>query len=120
MAISGQFFTNYINTFPKTEVQTTILRYLTYQKPNWINSYAIKHKFCQKLFFFFFFIKKNFNFSSHKWTFSTISDHFCANYMKIFHTTEIQTVILRCLGHLNLNWIKSYNIKLVKNIFFLH
>ena len=57
MAISGQFFTNYINTFPKTEVQTTILRYLTYQKPNWINSYAIKHKFCPKLFFFNF-VKK--------------------------------------------------------------
>ena len=48
----------------------------------------------------------------------TISGHLCANYMKIFHKTEIQTVILRCLGHLNLNWIKSYNIKLVKFIFF--
>ena len=51
MTISGQFFANYINTFHKTEVQKIILRCLTCQKPNWIKSYAIKHKFCQKLFF---------------------------------------------------------------------
>ena len=57
MTISGQFFANYINTFHKTEVQKIILRCLTFQKPNWIKSYAIKHKFCQKLFFFNF-VKK--------------------------------------------------------------
>ena len=43
--------------------------------------------------------------------FTTISGHFFVNYMNIFHKTEISTVILRCLTYLNLNWIKSYNIK---------
>ena len=43
--------------------------------------------------------------------FMTISGHFFVNYMNIFHKTEISTVILRCLTYLNLNWIKSYNIK---------
>ena len=28
----------------------------------------------------------------------------------IFHKTEIQTIILRCLVCLNLNWIKRYNL----------
>ena len=116
MTISGQLFANYINTFHKTEVQKIILRCLTCKKPNWIKSYAIKHKFCQKLFFQF--CKKiTWKFSSHKWKFLTISGHLCANYMKIFHKTKIQTVILRCLGRLNLNWIKSYNINLVKSFF---
>ena len=27
--------------------------------------------------------------------FTTISGHFCANYMKIFHKMEVETVILR-------------------------
>ena len=31
--------------------------------------------------------------------------------MGIFHKTEIQTVILRCLMSLNLNWYKSYDTK---------
>ena len=50
-----------------------------------------------------------------------IFDHlwsFFGNYTVIFHKTEIQTVILRCLVHLNLNQIKSYNIMLVKNVSF--
>ena len=50
--------------------------------------------------------------------FFTILGHFFANYMIIFHKTEVQTVILRCLVCLNLNWIKSYDIILVK-VFFL-
>ena len=49
----------------------------------------------------------------------TISSHFFAIYINIFHKTEIQTVILRCLVSLNLNWIKSYGIILVKIIFFM-
>ena len=48
----------------------------------------------------------------------TISGHFCASYIEIFHKTEVQTVILRCLVCLNLNWIQSYIIILVKNSFF--
>ena len=39
-------------------------------------------------------------------------------YLEIFHKNEVQTVIFRCLTCLNLNWIQSYSIKLVKNSFF--
>ena len=49
--------------------------------------------------------------------FLTICGHFFGNYIDIFHKTEIQMVILRCIVCLNLNWIKSYNIMLVKKIF---
>ena len=41
--------------------------------------------------------------------FTIISSHFFANYMNIFHKTEIQTVILRCCTGLYLNWFKSYD-----------
>ena len=41
----------------------------------------------------------------------TISGHFFANYINIFHKTEFQTVILRCLMGLNLIWYKSYDTK---------
>ena len=34
--------------------------------------------------------------------------------MKVFHNTEVQTVILRYLVYLYLSWIKSYDILLVK------
>ena len=50
--------------------------------------------------------------------FTTISSLFFDNYLYIFHKTEAQTVILRCLVYLYLDWIKSYDIILVKNIFF--
>ena len=42
--------------------------------------------------------------------FKTISDHFFANYISIFHKTEVLTIILICLTCLKLNWIKSYDI----------
>ena len=46
--------------------------------------------------------------------FMTISNHFVAHYMKIFHKTEVQISILRWLVFLNSNWIKcndgSYNL----------
>jgi hypothetical protein len=64
------------------------------------------------------FVKKN---TENLWLinsqFRIISGHFLANYMKIFHKKEVQMVILRCLVCLNLNWIKSYNLILVKIIF---
>ena len=41
------------------------------------------------------------------------------NYMNIFHKTEVQTIILRCLVFLNSNWIKSNDIILVKVFFFM-
>ena len=42
---------------------------------------------------------------------TTISGHFFTNCMFIFHKTEVQTVILRCLTGLNLNWFKSYGLR---------
>ena len=50
-----------------------------------------------------------------------IFDHFWSffgYYIGIFHKTEIQTVILRCSVCINLIWIKSYNIILVKIFLF--
>ena len=38
--------------------------------------------------------------------FTTISGHFSANYIFIFHKKEVQTIILRCLTGLNLDWFK--------------
>ena len=55
---------------------------------------------------------------THKWPVLTVFGQFFANFMNIFHKTEVKTVILRCLVSLNLNWIKSYYTMLVKkNIF---
>ena len=45
-----------------------------------------------------------------KWPFFDRLWSFFGNYIDIFHKTEIQTIILRCLVCLNLNWIKSYDI----------
>ena len=42
---------------------------------------------------------------------TTISDHFFANCMFIFHKTEARTVILRCLKGLNLDWFNSYGLR---------
>ena len=41
--------------------------------------------------------------------FKTISSRFFNNYFYVFHKTEVQTVILRCLTCLNLNWFKIYD-----------
>ena len=41
---------------------------------------------------------------------TTISGHFFAICMFIFHKTEVQTVILRCLTGLNLNRFNSYGL----------
>ena len=38
--------------------------------------------------------------------YSTTSDHFFTNYMFIFYKTEVQTVILRCLTGLNLEFVR--------------
>ena len=43
--------------------------------------------------------------------FTTISGHFFANCMFIFHKTKVQTVILRCLMGLNLDWFKRYGLR---------
>ena len=43
--------------------------------------------------------------------FTTVSSHFFAISIKIFHETEILTVILRCCMDLYLNWFSSYGPK---------
>ena len=43
--------------------------------------------------------------------FTTISVHFFANCIFIFHKTEIQTVILMCLTGLKSDWFKGYDTK---------
>ena len=43
--------------------------------------------------------------------FKTVSSHFFGNCMTIFHKTEVQTVILRCLTGLKLDSIKGYELK---------
>ena len=40
-----------------------------------------------------------------------VSGHFFAICIFIFHKTEVQTVILRCLMGLYLNWLKGYGLK---------
>merc|ERR1712008_127863 len=51
-------------------------------------------------------------FESDRWPFyNRFWPLFFANYMNIFHKTEIQTVILRCSTSLKLNWYKSYDTK---------
>ena len=47
--------------------------------------------------------------------FTTICSHFFANYMIIFHKTEILLVILRCWTGLKLNWLKSSKANEQKN-----
>ena len=44
----------------------------------------------------------------------TIGGNFFANYMFIFHKTEIQAAIFRCLRSLNLIWYKSFDKKYKK------
>ena len=43
--------------------------------------------------------------------FITISGHFFANYINIFHKAEVLMNIFRWQKYLNLNWIKDYNRK---------
>ena len=43
--------------------------------------------------------------------YTTVSGHFFAICMLMFHKTEVQTVILICSIGINLNWFKSYGIK---------
>ena len=40
-----------------------------------------------------------------------MSGHFFANCMFVFHKTEVQTVILRCLTSLDLDWYTRYDTK---------
>ena len=116
--ISSHFFADCIYNFHKNYVQMVILRCLICQKPDCIKSYKKKHN--KNNFPFLQFCKKKpENLRLKNGHFTTLSGHFSANYIKIFQKNEIQTVILRCLVGLNLNWIKSYGMILVKTIFFM-
>ena len=68
--------------------------------------------------FFNFVRKKNENLWLINGHITTISGHFSADYSRIFHKADVQTVILMCLVYLYINWIKSYIIKFVKSFFF--
>ena len=109
--ISSHFFADCMNIFHKNQVQTVILRFLTCQKPNGIKSYNIKHK---KIIFLFFAIlqKKILKIYDSK---MAIFLPFLGIFLPFSSKkTEFQTVISRFLMGLNLNWIKSYGIILVK------
>ena len=111
--ISGHFSTNYIKNFYKSKLLTNILRCQTYLNLNWMIIYDINTIFSESLDFQFW-KKISWKFITGKWPFFHCFWSFFANFMSIFHETEVQTVILRCLVSLNLNWVKSYFIILVK------
>ena len=111
------FFINYIDIFHKTEALTVILVCPICINLNWIKSNDMNHNFVF-VSIFQFRKKKNENSQLIYDHFTTIYGHLLAIHNNIFHKTEVQTVILRCLGHLYLNWIKSYDTILVKNTFF--
>ena len=106
MTIPGHFLAMYVFIFHKTEVLTVILRCLTGLNLDWVKSYGLR---CS--------LRPNASSANSKkiaidkQSFQTMSGHSFANYMFIFHKTEIQTVLLRCLRSLNLNWYKSYDKK---------
>ena len=117
--VSGHFFASCINSFHKTEDLTVILRgptlffnSLIWSKTSFFAS-GLLLVFCN-------FVRKT---KENLWLinghFMTISGHFFANYIEIFHKTEIQTVILRCLVFLNPNYLKSCHIRLVRIIFYM-
>ena len=106
--VSVHFFANCINSFHKTEDLTVILRgptlffnILIWSQTSFLASSLL-------LIFCNFVRKKKENLWLKNGHFMTIFGHFFTNYIKIFHKTEIQTVILRCLVCLNLIWIISY------------
>ena len=104
--VSGHFFAICFFIFHKTEVQTVILRCLTGLNHSWFKSYGFRCSRRPRA------SSVNFwNLASDKWPFYDHIWPFFGNYMMIFDKTEIQTVILRCLRCLNLNWYKTYDTK---------
>ena len=99
---------------------------LRFRQSFWAAQY-VKYWFDQKLrqkaqkfsfLFFYHFVKqKSENLCLLKGNFKIISGYFLANYIHVFYKTEDQMVILRSLTCLNLNWIKAYDILLVKVFF---
>ena len=94
-------FLQYINP-----CQTVILSCLTGLNLNWFKSYGLRCSLRPKA--------NSANSQKIATDKRPFYDHICpffANHIFIFHKTEIQTVILRCLISLNLNWYKSYDTK---------
>ena len=87
-----------------------ILMYLTGQNLNWLKNYDTKCTLRLRVILAKSEID-NQNLHLINGRFTTISDHFCANYMIIFHKTEIQTIISRCWPSLNHDWYYSYDTK---------
>ena len=92
--------------FHKTEIQTVILRCLTSLNLNWFKSYGLRcsERPCECSV-------NSKNVATDKWPFYDHVSPFFAKDMLIFHKTEIQTVILRCLTSLNLFWFQRYDEK---------
>ena len=104
--ISGHFSANCMFIFLKKEVQTVILRCLTGLNIDWFKKICLRCKWRPQA------CLANFqNITTDKWTFYYHIWPFFANCMVIFHKNEIQTVILRCLRSLNLNWSNWYDTK---------
>ena len=104
--ISGHFSVNCMLIFHKKEVQTVILWCLTGLNIDWFKKICLRCKWRPQT------CLANFqNITTDKWTFYNHIWPFFTNCMVIFHKNEIQTVILRCLTILNLNWYKSYDTK---------
>ena len=53
---------------------------------------------------------------THKWQLYHHFWPFIAISMVIFHKTEIQTVILRCITGLNLDWFKIYGLRCIMRL----
>ena len=104
--IFGHFFAICIFFFHKTEVQTLNLRCLTGLNLNWFISYSLRcrRRSCVSSVNFLKIATDKWSFYNHIWL-------FLSSCMFSFHKNEIQTVILRCLRSLNLNWYNSYDTK---------
>ena len=101
LSLSGHFLANCMFIFDKTEVQTVTLRCLMGLNLDWFKcslSLCTDLADSQKL------ATDNLPFYEQIWS-------FFANYMFIFHKTDVQTDILRCCTSPNLNWTKSYDTK---------
>ena len=104
--LSGHFFAICIFIFHKTEVQMVILRCWMGLNLDWFRNYGLRCGLklrtssanSQKI-------------ATAKWPCNDHAWPFFANYMFIFHKTEVQTHILSCWTSLNLKWTKGYDTK---------
>ena len=103
---SWHFSANCMFIFHKNEVQLVILKCLTGLNLDRFKSYGLRCKWrpCACL--------ANFRkIAIDKWPFYYHIWPFFGQLYAFFNKTEVQTVILRCLTSLNLNWYNSYDTK---------